>query len=90
MHHVLDSHQQALVENQEVNRQLWWQYTLARLEADLINSTGGDTPAITATPIAVPSATPTAPADSTPATEERVAPESSGTGNLFDLIELNR
>jgi hypothetical protein len=71
------------------NRQLWWQDTLARLEADLINSTGGDTPTITTTPTAVPSATPTAPADSTPATEEQVAPDSSETGNLFDLIKPN-
>ena len=89
MHQVLDPHQQALVENQEVNRQLRWQDTLARLEADLINSTGGDTPTITTTPTAVPSATTTAPADAAPATEERVAPESSETGNLFDLIEPN-
>lgn len=89
MHQVLDPQQQALVENQEVNRQLWWQDTLARLEADLINSTGGDTPTITTTPTAVPSATPTAPAAAAPATEEWVAPESSETGNLFDLIEPN-
>jgi hypothetical protein len=91
MHQVLDPHQQALVENQEVNRQLWWQDTLARLEADLINSTGGDTPTITTTPTTPADAAPAAatPADAGPATEEPVAPESSETGNLFDLIESN-
>ncbi|MCX6879147.1 MAG: hypothetical protein NTW21_35875, partial [Verrucomicrobia bacterium] len=40
MHQVLDPQQQALLEDQEVNRQLWWQDTLSRLEADLIETTG--------------------------------------------------
>jgi hypothetical protein len=81
IHQVLDPQQQALVENQEVNRQLWWQDTLARLEADLIDSTGG----VAAIPAAIPAATPV---DSTPATTgERVAPEARESGNLFDILD---
>jgi hypothetical protein len=85
IHQVLDPQQQALVENQEVNRQLWWQDTLARLEADLIESTGG----VAATPAAAPAATSAAaPADSPPATTgERVAPEARENGNLFDILD---
>lgn len=78
IHQVLDPQQQARVEDQEVNRQLWWQDTLSRLEADLIESTGG-TPA---TPVAPP-----APVDSLPATEQRVAPVARESGNLFELLE---
>ena len=78
MHQVLDPQQQARLEDQEVNRQLWWQDTLSRLEADLIESTGG-TPA---TPVAPP-----APVDSLPAIEQRVAPEARDSGNLFELLE---
>jgi hypothetical protein len=79
IHQVLDPAQQALVEDQEVNCQLWWQDTLSRLEANLIESTGGvaATPAVTA-PAAV---------EPTPATEERVAPAARAIGNLFDILE---
>jgi len=86
IHQVLDPQQQALAENQEVNRQLWWQDTLSRLEADLIDSTGGATATIAATPAEVP----TTPVVTTPATEERVAPEAREDGNLFDLLDSNR
>ena len=87
IHQVLDPQQQALVENQEVNRQLWWQDTLSRLEADLIDSTGGDTATVTAIRTEPPTVTPTAPAGTTPATGERVAPEGRESGNLFDLLD---
>ena len=77
IHQVLDPQQQAFVEDLEVNRQLWWQDTLSRLEADLIESTGGAP--------ASPAATPPAPANPVPAAEERVAPNAREPGNLFDL-----
>ncbi len=79
IHQVLDPAQQALVEDQEVNRQLWWQDTLARLEANLIETTGG----VAATPaVAAPAAE-----EPTPATKERGAPAARTTGNLFDVLE---
>ncbi|MCX6878250.1 MAG: hypothetical protein NTW21_31225, partial [Verrucomicrobia bacterium] len=81
LHQVLDPQQQALLEDQEVNRQLWWQDTLARLEADLIESTGGTAP--------TQAATPPAPEDATPSAAERVAPAARESGNLFDLLEAN-
>jgi hypothetical protein len=87
IHQVLDPQQQALVEDQEVNRLLWWQDTLARLEADLIDSTGGVTATIAASPTENPTETPTTPAATTPATEERVAPAARENGNLFDLLD---
>jgi hypothetical protein len=79
IHQVLDPAQQALIEDQEVNRQLWWQDTLSRLEANLIESTGG----AAATP-AVASPATEAP---TPASEERSAPAARTTDNLFDIIK---
>ena len=86
IHQVLDPPQQALVEDEEVNRQLWWQDTLARLESDLIDSTGGVAATIIATaPVALTEA-PITPAETTPTTEERVAPEARENGNLFDLF----
>lgn len=91
IHQVLDPQQQALVEDQEVNRQLWWQDTLARLEADLIASTGGVAATITATAAETSPEPPAAPVETTPATEEeRVAPEARESGNLFDLLDTNR
>ena len=87
IHQVLDPQQQALVEDQEVNRQLWWQDTLSRLEADLIDSTGGVTATIAASPTEIPTETTTTPATITPATEERVAPAARENGNLFDLLD---
>ncbi|MCX6878312.1 MAG: hypothetical protein NTW21_31540, partial [Verrucomicrobia bacterium] len=83
VHQVLDPQQQALLEDREVNRQLWWQDTLARLEADLIESTGG----VPAPSAAAPAAT--SPADATPAPGERVAPDARETHNLFDPLESN-
>ena len=87
IHQVLDPQQQALVEDQEVNRQLWWQDTLSRLEADLIDSTGGVTATIAASPTEIPTETTTTPAATMPATEERVAPAARENGNLFDLLD---
>ncbi len=81
IHSLLDSKQQALVEDQEVNRQLWWQDTFARLEVGLIEggSIGSGTPEVIAT----------APSDPLPAIEERVVPNEPETGNLFDLLQAN-
>jgi hypothetical protein len=78
IHQVLDPAQQALVEDQEVNRQLWWQDTLARLEANLIDSTGGVA--------AAPAPTLPAAVEPSPATAERDAPATRSTSNLFDLL----
>jgi hypothetical protein len=82
IHQVLDPQQQALVEDQEINRQLWWQDTLARLEAGLLASTDGPPAAVTATP--------PAPADAAPPAAERVAPAARENGNLFDTLESNQ
>ena len=87
IHQVLDSQQQVLVENQEVDRQLWWQDTLSRLEADLIDSTGGDTATVIAPQTDPQTVTPAAPAATSPATEERVAPAARECGNLFELLD---
>jgi hypothetical protein len=79
IHQVLDPAQQALVEDQEVSRQLWWQDTLSRLEANLLEAAGG----VAATPaVAAPAA-----GQPTPATQERGAPAARTTGNLFDVLE---
>jgi hypothetical protein len=79
IHQVLDPTQQALVEDQEVNRQIWWQDTLARLEANLIDSTGG----VAADPeLTLPAAV-----EPTPAATERTVPATRTTSNLFDLLE---
>ena len=82
IHQVLDPQQQALVEDQEVNRQLWWQDTLARLEAGLIPP-AGEVP-VASTP------TPPAPEQTTPPATERVAPAARDNGNLLDLPEPDR
>jgi hypothetical protein len=81
IHQTLDPTQQAMVEDQEVNRQLWWQEILGRLESDLINSTGGAAPQ---------PAAPAIPAATEPATgDERTAPGPRDDGNLFDLLQGN-
>lgn len=74
----LEPAQQAVLADEEVNRQLWWQDTLSRLEDDLLESTGGGAPA-TATD---------APAsgDAPPASEDRTAPAARGGDSLFDLL----
>ncbi len=81
VHQVLDPQQKAVVENQEINRQLWWQDTLARLEAGLIGAADG-TPAAATT-------TPPVPADPAPSPTERVAPAAREAGNMFDLLNTN-
>jgi hypothetical protein len=74
IHSLLNEDQQAQVEDNEVERQLWWQDIIGKLEADLTNETGGPAPDTSA------------PAAPVPADEERVAPEARDDGNLFDLI----
>ena len=74
IHSLLDPDQQAQVEDTEVQRQLWWQDIIGRLESDLTEATGG---------ISAPDVSAPAPA---PTDEERVAPEARDDGNLFDLI----
>lgn len=75
IHSLLDPDQQAQVEDTEVQRQLWWQDIIGKLEADLTVATGG-----------VPAVDPSVPAVPAPTDEERVAPEARDDGNLFDLI----
>ena len=75
IHSLLDQDQQAQVEDTEVQRQLWWQDIIGKLEADLTNATGG-----------APATDPSAPAVPAPTAEERIAPEARDDGNLFDLI----
>jgi len=86
IHQVLDSQQQALVEDEEVNRQLWWQDTLSRLEAELIDSTGGVTATIIAAAPEALTEAPITPAETTPTPAERIAPAAREDGNLFDLF----
>jgi len=75
IHSLLDPDQQTQVEDLEVQRQLWWQDIIGKLEADLTVATGG-----------VPAVAPSAPVAPAPTDEERVAPEARDDGNLFDLI----
>jgi len=78
IHALLDPEQQAQLEDEEVNRRLWWQDLIGRLEKDLDESTGG-------------SVTPTPPARPTdnlldlPANPS--APPARPTGNLLDPSE---
>jgi hypothetical protein len=41
MHELFDPDQQVQLEDKEIDRQLWWQDIFARIEDDLVNSTGG-------------------------------------------------
>lgn len=75
IHALLDQEQQAAVEDEEVNRQLWWQDLIDKLEADLTRETGGN-PAGDRLPPAAPE-TPDG---------DRVAPEARDDGNLFDQL----
>ncbi len=84
IHQVLDPQQQALVEDQEINRQLWWQDTLGRLEAGLLAASDG-------TPATVTTATvPAAAADATAPAAERDAPAARESADLLDLLDSNR
>ena len=74
IHSLLNPDQQARVEDNEVQRQLWWQDIIGKLEADLTNETGGPIPYRSA------------PATPVPADVERSAPEARDDGNLFDMI----
>lgn len=75
IHQALDPDQQATVEDQEVNRQLWWQDIISKLENDLVRSTGGS-----------PEADTPAPTQDNPPAGEREAPGPRQDGNLFDLL----
>lgn len=82
IHSLLEEDQQALVEDREVNRQLWWQEIIEKLENDLTNATGGQ-----------PNSSPPEPPNSNvPGTvdEERIAPGARNGGNLFEMIEPGR
>jgi hypothetical protein len=83
IHQVLDPQQQALVEDQEINRQLWWQDTLARLEVGLLASSDGTSGSTTAT-------VPATAADATAPAAERDAPAAREAANLLDLLDSNR
>jgi hypothetical protein len=76
IHALLNPDQQEELEDNEVQRQLWWQDIIDKLEVDLTNATGGSS----AQPAPVP-------AEPAPADGERTAPEGRGNANLFDLIE---
>ena len=67
MHGLLDSEQREQLEDQEVDRQLWWQDVFTRIERDLLDSTGGVPPAAAGDPDPVPAA---------PLPDERVTPPS--------------
>ena len=77
VHSLLDPDQQLAVEEADVNRQLWWQTIIDRLEADLNDQTGGvilggETVPATAEPVA-PAA-------------EREAPAARDSASLFDML----
>ena len=77
IHSLLDPDQQLAVENADVNRQLWWQTIIDRLEADLYDETGGVILGGDTVPATVE---PTAPAG------EREAPAARDNGSLFDML----
>lgn len=79
IHAALDPDQQAVVEDEEVMRHLWWEDIINRLEADLTTSTGG---APMNEAITGDSEETQAPAD-----QSREIPETRDDFNLFDLIE---
>jgi hypothetical protein len=77
IHSLLDPDQQLAVENADVDRQLWWQTIIDRLEADLYDQTGG---VILGGEPAPATAEPVVPAG------EREAPAARGNVNMFDLL----
>ena len=78
IHALLDEEQRESIENEEVNRQLWWQDIIDKLEADLTNTTGGDGMVVPEIPAAIEPEAPT---------DDREAPESHDDGNLFDMLK---
>lgn len=80
IHAILDSEQQEVVENQDVDRQLWWQAVIDRLEADLNRETGGDLIGGELLPDVPDVPEPVVP------DVDREAPEVRDDGNLFDLL----
>ncbi|MCF7674975.1 MAG: hypothetical protein K9N23_02005 [Akkermansiaceae bacterium] len=95
IHSLLAPDQQAQLEDNEVQRQLWWQDIIDKLEVDLTNSTGGapaggapagGAPAGGAPAGGAPAGGATTPAEPVPGDTERVAPEARDDGNLFDLL----
>jgi hypothetical protein len=79
IHASLDPEQQAQIEDKEIDRQLWWQEVISRLESELVDSTGGTD--VVVPPAAEPTVEEPVPAD------EREAPAARPGGNLLDLIE---
>jgi len=80
IHALLDSEQQAELEDEEVNRRLWWQDLIGRLEKELVESTGGpETQPVEGGQEFAPDPTVPAPAPA--------APPARPTGNLLDLPE---
>jgi len=77
VHDVLDSEQKAQLEDEVVNRQLWWQDIFTRLEKDLVESTGG----------APTQPESTAEEDPAPADPGQSPPPAHPGGNLLDLVE---
>ncbi|MCF7733068.1 MAG: hypothetical protein K9N23_15370 [Akkermansiaceae bacterium] len=82
IHALLEQDQQALVEDREVNRQLWWQDIIEKLEKDLTNATGGPSDG---NPPETPNNLPPGAVD-----EERIAPGARDNGNLFELLDPGR
>lgn len=82
VHAVLNPEQQVEVEDNVVDRQLWWQNIIDRLEADLTNSTGGGV--ITSDGEVIPPGESPDPVD-----ESRDAPDPREDMNLFDMMETS-
>jgi len=77
VHALLDAEQQARFEDAELDRQLWWQDIFNRLEAELLDDTGGGSDA--------DAPVPTEPVEPVPAEGGgRTAPAPRGGGNLLN------
>jgi hypothetical protein len=79
IHALLDPEQQMELEEEEINRQLWWQDLIGRLEKELVDSTGG-----AEVPTAAPEAPAAEPSDPAPAP---AAPPARPTRNMLDFSQ---
>lgn len=79
MHDVLDSEQRDQLVDEEIKRQLWWQEIFARLEKELIDSTGG-APTEETVPSSGDGEAPP------PADDERTTPAPRTGGSLGNLL----
>lgn len=77
IHAELDFDQQEVIEDETVDRQLWWQSVIGKLEADLVRDTGGEIPHEVEEDPAV---------DASDEAGEREAPDAREGGNLFDML----